>query len=54
MLLGFNYAMTFNLLAQTFNPMELLFYGLAVYFGYRSSFREVSKDEGSLDVNPSK
>jgi hypothetical protein len=45
MLLGFNYGMFFQWLAETFNPMDLLFYGLAAYFGYRFSFRKVSQAE---------
>ena len=45
MLLGFNYAMIFQLLAETFNIMDLLFYGLAVYAGYRYSFRRLSRAE---------
>jgi hypothetical protein len=27
----------------TFNPMDLLFYGIGVYEGYRFSFRQVSQ-----------
>jgi len=34
-----------QLLAITFSPMDVLFYGLAVYFGYKYSFRRVSPDE---------
>ena len=30
-----------NLMRATFNPMDLLFYGIAVYEGYRFSFREI-------------
>jgi hypothetical protein len=45
MLLGFNYSLFFELVAETFNPMDLLFYALAVYFGYRYSFRKVSRAE---------
>jgi hypothetical protein len=45
MLLGFNYAMFFELMAETFHPMDLLFYGMAVYFGYRYSFRRISQAE---------
>jgi hypothetical protein len=29
----------------TFNPMDLLFYGIAVYEGYRFSFREITKKD---------
>ena len=30
---------TFQVLASNFGFYDLLFYGLAIYFGYRSSFR---------------
>jgi uncharacterized protein (DUF2062 family) len=29
----------------TFSPIDLLFYGIAVYEGYRFSFREISEEE---------
>lgn len=45
MLLGFNYAMTFELFRETFTLMDLLFYALAIYTGYRYSFRRISKAE---------
>jgi hypothetical protein len=34
-----------NLMRATFNPMDLLFYGIAVYEGYRFSFREITKND---------
>ena len=34
-----------ELMKVTFNPMDLLFYGIAVYEGYRFSFRRISEDE---------
>ncbi len=34
-----------GLMKATFNPMDLLFYGLAVYTGYRFSFRRISTEE---------
>jgi len=34
-----------GLMKATFNPMDLLFYGLAVYAGYRFSFRRTSAEE---------
>lgn len=30
-----------NLMSVTFEPMDLLFYGIAAYFGYRYSFRQI-------------
>ncbi len=40
-----NPAVVVELIKATFNPMDLLFYGIAVYEGYRFSFRRVSDDE---------
>jgi hypothetical protein len=34
-----------DLMAATFSPMDLLFYGIAVYEGYRLSLRQISEDE---------
>ena len=34
-----------SLMRATFNPMDLLFYGIAVYEGYRFSFREITKTD---------
>lgn len=34
-----------ELLVATFSPMDILFYSIAVYEGYRLSFRKVSPDE---------
>ena len=35
----------YALLIDTFEFMDVLFYGLAVYFGYKYAFREVTQDE---------
>ena len=40
-------SMVFGLFKETFSPIDLLFYGIAVYEGYRLSFR-VEEEEGSL------
>jgi hypothetical protein len=34
-----------ELLVATFSPMDLLFYGIAVYEGYHLSFRQVTDQE---------
>ncbi len=34
-----------GIMKATFNPMDLLYYGLAVYAGYRFSFRRISAEE---------
>lgn len=40
-----NPSVAVELMKVTFNPMDLLFYGIAVYEGYRFSFRRISEDE---------
>jgi len=35
----------FRIMKATFNPMDLLFYGIAVYEGYRFSFRRLTPEE---------
>ena len=37
-----NPSIAVRLLAATFSPIDVLFYGLAIYFGYKYSFRRVS------------
>ncbi len=37
-----------GIMAATFNPMDLLFYGIAVYEGYKFSFRVVTPAEVGL------
>jgi hypothetical protein len=37
--------LTYEILAATFNPMDLLFYGIALYVGYKLSFRQFSEAE---------
>jgi hypothetical protein len=34
-----------ELMTATFDLMDLLFYGIAIYFGYKSSFRQITKAE---------
>jgi hypothetical protein len=42
-----------EIMKETFRPMDLLFYGIAVYEGYRFSFRQISKEEmASLQKTP--
>lgn len=38
-------AITLDLMVATFQPMDLLFYGLAVYEGYKLSPRHLSREE---------
>ncbi|MHC1782267.1 MAG: hypothetical protein AB9891_05805 [Anaerolineaceae bacterium] len=44
-LLGFDYSLTIDLILETFAPMDLVFYAIAVYEGYRFSFRRVSREQ---------
>jgi len=34
-----------ELMAMTFSPMDLIFYGIAVYEGYKLSFRKITHEE---------
>ena len=34
-----------NIMVSTFNYMDVLFYGLALYFGYKYGFRRITEDE---------
>ena len=43
----FNYAAIPELLVATFHPMDLLFYGIAVYEGYKFAFRQVTEQEAA-------
>jgi hypothetical protein len=36
-------AITVEILASTFEAMDILFYGLAAYFGYKTAFRQVTQ-----------
>ena len=40
-----NPAVIGELLFVTFSPIDLLFYGIAVYGGYRLSFRQIDVEE---------
>ena len=47
----FDYTYTFDVMRDTFSPMDVLFYGLAIYAGYRYSFRKITRAqllEGNL------
>jgi hypothetical protein len=41
----FDYSLTFELMKVTFTAMDVLFYGLAVYAGYRYSFRRITREQ---------
>lgn len=44
-LAGLNPGSALDLIAATFQPMDLLFYGIALYEGYKFSFRKLSDKE---------
>ena len=41
----FDYSQSLALMAATFSPIDLLFYGIAVWEGYRFSIREITGEE---------
>lgn len=44
-------AVIVELFKVTFSPIDLLFYGIAIYEGYRFSFRQISEEEWAGLVN---
>ena len=44
--------MAFELLKATLDPMDFLFYGIAVYEGYRFSLRGLSNEEVTQFITP--
>lgn len=40
-----DFATVVDIMVETFSPMDLLFYGLAVYEGYQLSFRQMTEEE---------
>lgn len=42
---GMDPAMAIEMMSATFQVMDLLFYGLAIYFGYRYAFRELTPED---------
>ena len=44
-LAGLDLDLVIELMSSTFQFMDLLFYGLAVYFGYRYAFRQLTADD---------
>ena len=44
-LINLDPASAMEIMVATFHPMDVLFYGIAVYAGYRFSFRRVTEDE---------
>lgn len=44
-LVNLNFTACIELVRVTFHPLDLLFYGIAVYEGYKFSFRQISPQE---------
>ncbi|REJ69178.1 MAG: hypothetical protein DWQ31_05460 [Planctomycetota bacterium] len=44
-LLNLNVPLVVEMMKASFSPMDLLFYGLAIYAGYKFSFRQITQDE---------
>ena len=44
-LLNFRYEKFFDFIAATFSPMDILFYAIAVYAGYRYAFRKIPQEK---------
>ncbi len=42
---SFNFDDAIEIMAASFSPMDILFYALALYFGYKTSFRGLSEEE---------
>jgi hypothetical protein len=40
-----NFAITVDMLTATFEPVDVLFYALAGYFGYKYAFRKITEDD---------
>jgi len=47
-----NPAAVIEILVATFHPLDLLFYGIALYEGYRFSFRRIAQEELARFVRP--
>lgn len=43
--LGLDFPLIIEAMIETFNLMDLLFYGFAIYAGYRASFRRITEEE---------
>jgi hypothetical protein len=44
LLSSMNLDMAIEIMTITFDPMDILFYGIALYFGYRYAFRQVTAE----------
>lgn len=44
-LLGLDYSLLPSVMAESFSPIDLLFYGFAIFEGYKYSFRKITEKE---------
>lgn len=44
-LVQLNFAITYELLASTFEIIDVLFYGMAIYFGFKYAIRQITEDD---------
>ena len=42
---GLNFNVAIEIMKYTFSPIDLVFYGLALYYGYKFSFRQLTENE---------
>jgi hypothetical protein len=52
LLSSLNFDIAKEMMVATFSPMDLLFYGIAVYEGYRFAFRRLTQEQLSRYLNP--
>jgi hypothetical protein len=45
MLGAIDYSLVPEIMADAFHPMDVLFYGIAIYEGYKFSFRQITEEE---------
>ncbi len=51
-LASLNPTVALEIMKYTFSPMDLLFYGIALYYGYRFSFRQLTSEEMKSITKP--
>lgn len=51
-LLAVDLNMAIEIMIETFSVMDLLFYGLATYYGYKNSFHQMTEDELRSVIKP--
>ena len=44
-LFGLDMSLVTDIMVETFSPMDVVFYAIAIYFGYKYSFRQFTEEE---------